>query len=160
MRDGVIPVLSVDEVAEHLGLHEKTVRKMIQRGDLTATRVGRRVLIRQDELQQFIDRHTEHVTLISGPAVVPRPSGGGATHASRAATPNPGGEEPLSVPAGVLRPAPKRQRGPRPSESDCQRTIVDAAHDVRLPGPVDPAGTEPARRLTAPRSKATPATST
>ena len=57
--NGVVPVFSVDEVAEHLGLHEKTVRKMIQRGDFRATRVGRRVLIRQDELQQFIDRHTD-----------------------------------------------------------------------------------------------------
>ena len=59
MRDGVVPVLSVDEVAEHLGLHRKTVEKMIRRGDLTVTRVGRRILIRQDELQQFIDRHTD-----------------------------------------------------------------------------------------------------
>ena len=35
---------------------------------------------------------------------------------------------PLPSAVGVLRPAPKRKRGPRPSESDCQRTIVDAAH--------------------------------
>ena len=30
--------------------------------------------------------------------------------------------------AGVIRPAPKRRRGPRASEADCQRTIVEAAH--------------------------------
>ena len=32
--------------------------------------------------------------------------------------------------AGVIRPAPKRMRGPRASESDCQRTIVEAAHTL------------------------------
>ena len=59
MGNGVVPVLSIDEVAEHLGLHRKTIEKMIRLGDLTPTRVGRRVMVRVDELQQFIDRHTE-----------------------------------------------------------------------------------------------------
>ena len=61
MADGLIPVLSIDEVAGHLGLHRKTVELMIRRGELRSTRVGRRVLVRVDELQEFIDAHTEPV---------------------------------------------------------------------------------------------------
>ena len=61
MADGLISVLSIDEVAGHLGLHRKTVELMIRRGELRSTRVGRRVLVRVDELQEFIDAHTEPV---------------------------------------------------------------------------------------------------
>ena len=61
MAEGLVPVMSIDEVADHLGLHRKTVEKMIRRGDLVPTRVGRRVMVRADELQGYIDAHTEPV---------------------------------------------------------------------------------------------------
>ena len=61
VAEGLVPLLSIDEVAGHLGLHRKTVELMIRRGDLVPTRVGRRVMVRVDELQEFIDNHTEPV---------------------------------------------------------------------------------------------------
>jgi excisionase family DNA binding protein len=51
-------LLSVAQVAEHLGIHEQTVRKLIRAGDLVATPIGRRVLVHPRELDDFIDRHT------------------------------------------------------------------------------------------------------
>ena len=47
--------LTVKEVAERLRLHPQTVRNMIDRGELTGTRVGaRRVLVSEPDLEQFL----------------------------------------------------------------------------------------------------------
>ena len=71
--------------------------------------------------------------MVGDPAVEPRPSDGGVTSSGTGPGPvmpatgaDPDGSASLTA-VGVLRPAPKRMSGPRPSESDCQRTIVDAA---------------------------------
>ena len=48
---------TVDEVADRLHLHERTVRNLIRRGDLGHVRIGKRVLVTTDQLATFIDAH-------------------------------------------------------------------------------------------------------
>jgi excisionase family DNA binding protein len=48
--------LTVADVAELLKLNQQTVRNWIDRGDLPAVRIGRRVRIRRSELEAMIDR--------------------------------------------------------------------------------------------------------
>lgn len=49
--------MSVEEVAKHLGLHPETVYKMIRRGQMPSTPIGRRVLVTESQLRQFIEDH-------------------------------------------------------------------------------------------------------
>ena len=49
-------MLTVADVAELLVLNQQTVRNMIDRGDLPAFKVGRRVRIRQADLADFLAR--------------------------------------------------------------------------------------------------------
>lgn len=53
-----IPILSIDAVAEHMGVHRKTVERWIHRGEMGHVPAGRRRLVRADQLQAFIDAHT------------------------------------------------------------------------------------------------------
>jgi excisionase family DNA binding protein len=46
--------LSVEEIARMLGLHEMTVRRHINQGRLKAIRVGRKVRIRKEDLEEFL----------------------------------------------------------------------------------------------------------
>lgn len=48
---------SADAVADRLALSVKTIRRMIERGELPAHRIGRRVLIAEDDLEIFLRRH-------------------------------------------------------------------------------------------------------
>ena len=50
-------LLTVPAVADYLAVHDQTVRKLIRRGDLLATRIGTRVLIDPRDLADFIERH-------------------------------------------------------------------------------------------------------
>jgi excisionase family DNA binding protein len=56
-----VELYSITETASHLGLHPKTVERMIRRGDLNAVRVGdkKAIRIRADELQAFIDARSD-----------------------------------------------------------------------------------------------------
>ena len=58
-----VELLSIAETAEHLGLHPKTVERMIRRGELPAIRIGDRkgIRVRADDLQEFIDAHADGV---------------------------------------------------------------------------------------------------
>lgn len=58
---GVTPhkCMSVNEVAEVLGVAAKTVRAIIDRGELASTSVGDRVMVRQDKLAEYIEKNTE-----------------------------------------------------------------------------------------------------
>jgi excisionase family DNA binding protein len=49
---------STEQVAQLLGIHWQTVRKLIRDGELQATRIGDRVLVRDEEVDRFIDAHT------------------------------------------------------------------------------------------------------
>lgn len=46
---------SVDEAASHMGLSRATLWRIIQRGDLARVRIGSRTLIRQCDIDAFID---------------------------------------------------------------------------------------------------------
>ena len=46
-------MLSVDECAQAVGLSPRFVRMLIQRGQLRAIRIGKRVLVPVEELERF-----------------------------------------------------------------------------------------------------------
>lgn len=48
--------LSVDEVADILGVTCKTVRHLVNTGELTGVRVGRLIRIPKDKLIEYLDR--------------------------------------------------------------------------------------------------------
>ena len=50
------PVLSVDEVAEILGVTGKTIRHLIRAGDIDCIKVGRLIRIPKDRLVEYIDK--------------------------------------------------------------------------------------------------------
>lgn len=49
-----IPLLSVDETADALRVSSKTVRRLLSDGKLSHLRVGRRVLLRTEDVDRFI----------------------------------------------------------------------------------------------------------
>jgi excisionase family DNA binding protein len=55
-RRGLLELLTIAEVAEVLRVCSRTVHRLIERGDLRPSRVGRRVLITSDEVESFIRR--------------------------------------------------------------------------------------------------------
>ncbi|MGH9551562.1 MAG: helix-turn-helix domain-containing protein [Terriglobales bacterium] len=50
-------LLGVPEAARYLAISERTVRALIQSGQLNVVRIGRRVAIRLAELETFIKAH-------------------------------------------------------------------------------------------------------
>ncbi|RIH90871.1 DNA binding domain, excisionase family [Calidithermus terrae] len=46
---------NVQEVAALLGIHRNTVRKLIQRGDIPAMRLGHRILVPRAKLEALLD---------------------------------------------------------------------------------------------------------
>ena len=53
---------SVKEVAATLGVSSRTVHNIIKRGELCHFRVGTRVLIAADALQEFIEEQTKRTS--------------------------------------------------------------------------------------------------
>ena len=51
------PLLSLKEAARLLGVSFWTVRRFIQRGKLIPVTIGRRILLEQSTIQQFIESH-------------------------------------------------------------------------------------------------------
>lgn len=49
-----LPLLTVDDVAEALQSSTKTVRRLIEHGDLPHLRVGRLVRVRPEDFERFI----------------------------------------------------------------------------------------------------------
>jgi putative molybdopterin biosynthesis protein len=49
---------TIEEVAKLLRVNERTVRKLIDSGELHATRVGRQYRISQEQLDDYLRRHT------------------------------------------------------------------------------------------------------
>lgn len=52
--DKPLPLLTVDDVAESLQSSAKTVRRLIEHGDLPHLRVGRLVRVRPEDFERFI----------------------------------------------------------------------------------------------------------
>ena len=63
---------SVEKAAEFLSISPFTVRAYLRDGKLKPTRIGRRVLLRQEELERFVMEQT-----------FPEPSGNGQDIAGR-----------------------------------------------------------------------------
>ncbi len=49
---------TIEEVAKILRVNERTVRKLIDRGELKTTRVGRQYRISQEQLDEYLQRHS------------------------------------------------------------------------------------------------------
>ena len=56
MNNAIVPnrYLTIQEVAEALHVHERTVRRRIEVGDLAVVRTGRIIRIHPNELKRFI----------------------------------------------------------------------------------------------------------
>lgn len=63
--------LTVEEVAEELRMRPQGVRRMIRDGRIRAVRVGKRYLVKREELARILSDGTEPVTLAGG-RVFPR----------------------------------------------------------------------------------------
>lgn len=50
----MLELLTVSEVAKTLGLHEITIRRHIKQGRLKALKVGRKVRIKREDLEEFM----------------------------------------------------------------------------------------------------------
>ena len=48
-------LLTVNELAEMLSVNQLTVRRMVQRGQLTAVRIGRAIRFDPDDVEEFLD---------------------------------------------------------------------------------------------------------
>ena len=48
-------VMTVAEAASVLGVHHLTIRRAVERGELHAVRLGRRVIIPRASLESFLD---------------------------------------------------------------------------------------------------------
>lgn len=50
-------LLTILEVAAALGVCEETARRLVWRGELASTRVGRSVRVRVDDLRAYLELH-------------------------------------------------------------------------------------------------------
>ena len=57
MSDEIFTVL---QAAQYLKVSEKTIRRLIKSKKLTASRVGSRSRIRQNDIDQYLANHTNH----------------------------------------------------------------------------------------------------
>jgi excisionase family DNA binding protein len=60
MQEGVHPVgviYTTEQTAEILGVHRRTVQRLIRGGELGAIKVGRRLRVTEDQLRTFLQRH-------------------------------------------------------------------------------------------------------
>ncbi len=55
-------LLTINEVARMLNVHEITIRRHIKRGKLKAVRVGRQIRVRREDVEEFMEPvRPEHV---------------------------------------------------------------------------------------------------
>jgi excisionase family DNA binding protein len=59
---------SVKEAAQALSISQTTVRNLIHQGELEYVRIGKRLIIPKDNLQQFVTQNTTRVSLGSNAA--------------------------------------------------------------------------------------------
>ena len=51
-------IMTVEEVARYLSLHELTVRRLAREGEIPAFKIGRQWRVRKDLLDRWIERET------------------------------------------------------------------------------------------------------
>jgi excisionase family DNA binding protein len=54
------PIMTIAEVAEYLGLHELTVRRLAREGSIPALKLGRQWRVKRDLLEKWIERRSMH----------------------------------------------------------------------------------------------------
>jgi excisionase family DNA binding protein len=57
--DALSPLLSINEVAQLLGISRPTVYSLIRRGELTPIRVGERARFEPTDVRAYLERHRE-----------------------------------------------------------------------------------------------------
>lgn len=56
--DALVPLLSVDAVADVLSVSPDTVKRMVRRGELPVVRVGRLLRVQRSEVAAYIEMHS------------------------------------------------------------------------------------------------------
>jgi excisionase family DNA binding protein len=52
------PIMTIAEVAEYLGLHELTVRRLAREGSIPALKLGRQWRVKRDLLEKWIEKRS------------------------------------------------------------------------------------------------------
>ena len=55
-----LPIMTISQVAEYLGLHELTVRRLAREGELPALKLGRQWRVKRDLLEKWIETRSLH----------------------------------------------------------------------------------------------------
>ncbi len=58
MREDGDHLMTVEEVARYLSLHELTVRRLAREGEIPAFKIGRQWRVKKDLLDRWIERET------------------------------------------------------------------------------------------------------
>ena len=58
MREDGDHIMTIEEVARYLSLHELTVRRLAREGEIPAFKVGRQWRVKKDLLDRWIERKT------------------------------------------------------------------------------------------------------
>jgi excisionase family DNA binding protein len=58
MREDGDHIMTVEEVARYLSLHELTVRRLAREGEIPAFKIGRQWRVKKDLLDRWIERET------------------------------------------------------------------------------------------------------
>ena len=54
--EGFSHIMTIEEVARYLGLHELTVRRLAREGEIPAFKIGRQWRVKKDLLDRWIER--------------------------------------------------------------------------------------------------------
>ncbi len=71
------PLLTPQAVAAHLDVHQRTIRRWIEAGDLAAVRIGTVVRIRPADLNAFISAHLQQARPVASSVTPRRPNKSG-----------------------------------------------------------------------------------
>jgi excisionase family DNA binding protein len=58
MREDGDHIMTIEEVARYLSLHELTVRRLAREGEIPAFKIGRQWRVKKDLLDRWIERKT------------------------------------------------------------------------------------------------------
>ena len=56
-KEGLEKMLSVEEVANNLGLSKKTIYKLVKKKQLTAYRLVNKLRFKPEDIREYVDRH-------------------------------------------------------------------------------------------------------
>ena len=54
--DPTSPLRSINDLAVEWGVHRNTIHRLVQRGELHAVRVGRRIRFRPEDVAHYLER--------------------------------------------------------------------------------------------------------